>query len=93
MSSNSSEPKLTSNESNERKGETYEVREADIMSRLKQEFNSYDRNVESLSKFKLKLYEQLEDLCKSNTTVESKLDEKKNYEAPIKKPTQKINSS
>ena len=58
------------------------------MGRLKHEFDSYDRNVESLSKFKLELYQQLEDLCKSNTTAESQIEDKNNYEAPMKKPTQ-----
>ena len=58
------------------------------MGRLKHEFDSYDRNVESLSKFKLELYQQLEELCKSNTTAESQIEDKNNYEAPIKKPTQ-----
>ena len=60
------------------------------MGRLKHEFDTYDRNVESLSKFKLELYQQLEDLCKSNTTAESQIEDKNNYEAPIKKPTQTI---
>ena len=63
------------------------------MSQLKKEVDSYDRNVESLSKFKLELYHQLDDLQKSNTPVESKIDERNNYESPLKKPTTSIESN
>ena len=63
------------------------------MSQLKNEVDSYDRNVESLSKFKLELYQQLDDLYKSNTPVESQIDERNNYESPLKKPTTSVESN
>ena len=62
------------------------------MSQLKKEVDSYDRNVESLSKFKLELYHQLDDLYKSNTPAESQIDERNNYESPLKKPTTSVES-